>query len=746
MTKGNKRKDKSSKTRKEDKTKKGNEGSPKKYEDIKIIIEKINMNQKMEEKKIALPFKKLNKIYDENFINQLSIDKLKIIASQFDVNPKINFRILSYLQKEDKNEYDKYIIKYKYTLNYADAKILQCFKEVEKDIKNDCLKNIGINIKKVQSRAKVKLFSFLFSIMSFTFDLQSYDKNYMNTAEKIKGEIDYYMNEVDLIFKITNNFGNYELKYYTYLELFARYFFEKIEQIFSDKNQIIIDNISDENMVFFDWDKARDGKKENIDMIEFENKKNNLIKFIQDSLKINNKEEEMEIENINNYHKKEGKIIDKEEVLLTFMKVTAKRLNKYKEELFYLFQSKDDEKILKDIEFVFYSLLFTEEESCENDDPYPYCLSNNPSYKNEYFKKSYELFTKNKYENSKIKDELAYVNLDQYFLKNGENPFYDNTKYYKYPCLLEKNIFHFNKDTFDHFKDCMKNIYKSPLLQEIFYLTPELNDFKYPLLDNDIFEEMMENVVFLPYDNKKLHGYTQKEFGKVYIAANYTRTSFSKNEISKVIIKISYIINTLIHEQFKHYLKALLFYNSFRFKKKKRLYSDLSGFQQEQFFINNIRRIYLENENEKIKPVIDGGNRAEIYLYGKILSELSFEQALKMFDSKTWEATVPEHLKKFNGNNQRIKKTVNVSLEEIMKDDHMNDFIKDVFTIFNRFYKCENILTLKFNTVGSEKADEDSSFIDSDKILLNYNTVLENTKITIPDTGTDKNLIKIFEQ
>ena len=65
------------------------------------------------------------------------MNELKIIASNFDINPKVNFKLLSILKEENNSEYNKYIDKYKYTLDYNDAKKLKCFSNNESDIIND---------------------------------------------------------------------------------------------------------------------------------------------------------------------------------------------------------------------------------------------------------------------------------------------------------------------------------------------------------------------------------------------------------------------------------------------------------------------------------------------------------------------------------------------------------------------------------------------------------------------------------
>ena len=95
--------------------------APKKNVKLKKIKKE---RKKYKDKKVAVSYKKLIKIIDNDTIKNCPLKDLKIIASNFDINPEVNFKLLSILKKESKSEYDKYIDKYKYTLNYNDAKNL----------------------------------------------------------------------------------------------------------------------------------------------------------------------------------------------------------------------------------------------------------------------------------------------------------------------------------------------------------------------------------------------------------------------------------------------------------------------------------------------------------------------------------------------------------------------------------------------------------------------------------------------
>lgn len=732
------------------KTKKSKRVKRNKKKELKKIIKlkKVkNEKRKFKEKKIVVSFKRLNTIIDEETIKNSSFEDLKIISSNFDINPIVNFKLLSILKQKSKEEYNKYISKYKYTLNYKDAKKLKCFSNDEKDIIKELKSNYKDKIPEINSLSKIKLFSFLFYINNLECNFSHTENNYYkNITEKIKEKIISFSSEKDLNFKIPNNYGNYELQYYTYLNLFVNYFSEKLDQKRKNKESIDIKEIINEsNELFFDWDKTSYGNKEIIDITEFELNKNKLKEFIQESIHKNKKKNKNGI-NVEKSNDKSNKINKNEEqrkyrkILCNFIDRNVKKLKKFEKEIYYLFKQEiNDEKIIKNIEFIYYYLLFTKE-GCELYNSYPNCLLNNPSIKNDkYIDRFYQfalINNKNSKESIKI-GELTFYNLDSFFESKKDNPFCNRAKYFNYPTLLKKNIFQTNEDAYNNFKESLKNIYKSKLLEEIFYLIPEFNEFKYPLKDEEILNEMIENTIFLPYDQEELHGYTQKQFSKIYISTNIFQKEYSKEDISKIVVDIGFLFNTLIYEQFNNYLKVLLYYNSFRFREKKRLCKGSSEYKQNQFFIDNLSIIFSKYKNMIIKPIIDRGYMTEVYLYGIILYKLTFSEALNMHDKSTWNLSVLEHLKEFNKNNKAILKVHDENLDNILKNKNLSNFIKDIFIQFNKYYECNGIMKFDYSVLGdSEKLIEDLYFIEKGCFLFDYEVYLEKTKITIPDTGT----------
>ena len=202
----------------------------------KTFVKKNKQKKIMEKKKVAVPLKKLRLQINDDTINNLSLNDLKKLASKFDVNPKINYRLLYLLKtsklKQDNEDYKKYINKYKYTLNYLNSQNLECFEESKNnEIKEEFINNLRqlkIEYKQTKSLSKMKLFNLLFYVLNISANEKAKEDASI-IYDKIAKKIDSFSNEENLIFKIPNNFGNYELYYYVYIGLFVIYFLEGLK-------------------------------------------------------------------------------------------------------------------------------------------------------------------------------------------------------------------------------------------------------------------------------------------------------------------------------------------------------------------------------------------------------------------------------------------------------------------------------------------------------------------------------------
>ena len=277
-----------------------------------------------------------------------------------------------------------------------------------------------------------------------------------------------------------------------------------------------------------------------------------------------------------------------------------------------------------------------------------------------------QIFEKNNYR------ELALSNLNYTFKSNYNNPFNYKAYFYTFPYLLPKNIIQNDEELFKSFLDFLKYIYTSPIMKDIFYLTKEFQEFLYPFDDKEILEELLENIIFLPFPNDSLFGFTQKEFPEILISANLKEEKPYSSDFSQIICEISQIINTCIHEVFKQYIKALIFYNSFQLGINKKI-------------------------NCNLNEIDDGGDKAEVLLYGNKLNVINFSQSLELFKLSNWKKTIPEHIENFNNHKKIVKENDSVYLESILNDNDLSNFYKLICKKFVKYVHKQNDDIIRYN-------------------------------------------------
>lgn len=151
-----------------------------------------------------------------------------------------------------------------------------------------------------------------------------------------------------------------------------------------------------------------------------------------------------------------------------------------------------------------------------------------------------------------------------------------------------------DEELFNEFKNFLNHIYSSKIIKDIFYLSTEFNEFLFPFDDNDILDELLDFTNFWPLPNNELRGFTEKEFSEIFIGTNLVNKIEDAN-FSKIITQISQILNTCIHEHINHYIKALIFYNSFRLGVEKRINNDGNELDEERNLVNRILKKIIIN-------------------------------------------------------------------------------------------------------------------------------------------------------
>ena len=131
---------------------------------------------------------------------------------------------------------------------------------------------------------------------------------------------------------------------------------------------------------------------------------------------------------------------------------------------------------------------------------------------------------------------------------------------------------------------------------------------------------------------------------------------------------------------------------------KKRIFSDLLEINEERKLVNKILK---KNKNEYATVELDGGEKAEVFMYGNLLKKIYFGQALELFKKKNWEKTIPQHISSFNAAKNYTSQIKFFTLEQIINNDEFCDFFKIIAKKFKKYYLKKKDEKFIFNYAAS---------------------------------------------
>ena len=208
-------------------------------------------------------------------------------------------------------------------------------------------------------------------------------------------------------------------------------------------------------------------------------------------------------------------------------------------------------------------------------------------------------------------------------------------------------------------------------------------------------------------------------------------------DISEIICELSQIINTCIHQQAKNYLKSLIFYNSFRFGIKKRNNSNLFDYGEENKYIKGILKKFGKYKN--IDFAIDDGEKADIYLYGKILKKIYFSQSFELFKLSHWNKPIIENIEMFLSANNLKENILEMKYKAIKNDHEICNFLKSLILKFIQTFKQKrgdrNQIVFDLNSSAGKITEKNYNEIDSDSILFNLKFSLNKGKMPFHDSS-----------
>ena len=101
---------------------------------------------------------------------------------------------------------------------------------------------------------------------------------------------------------------------------------------------------------------------------------------------------------------------------------------------------------------------------------------------------------------------------------------------------------------------------------------------------------------------------------------------------------------------------------------------------------------------------MDGGEKAEVLLYGNVLKNIYFGQALELFKYDNWQKSIPEHIQNFINCKNNKKKNEDICLEEIIADNELCLFYKLLVKKFIEHFResKRNIVNYNYQTFSAK--------------------------------------------
>ena len=279
---------------------------------------------------------------------------------------------------------------------------------------------------------------------------------------------------------------------------------------------------------------------------------------------------------------------------------------------------------------------------------------------------------------------------------------------FSYKSSLNKNYLKLNQDINDNFKNLFKKMIQSPVTREVMSEDAEAKQFEYPFLKEDIFEECINCIHYIPFPVSSLYGYTDKNSFKTFIYIN-----ISVDDIRKAFTEFDNLLKTKTHE-FKHLSRIYfrLFKSSISLStpktnkdNKKHLGLIQNKLENMKNKIQNIKNSY---EQRTISfPEISGmdyGDIFEVFLTGDKSTKFFLANSIFCLKDTSWNLTIDNFICNYNSS---------ITAKEVMIQKNKKNwpFITSILDYFNfqsnSYYKNE----ITYKDANNKNNPEDNSNI-----------------------------------
>lgn len=653
----------------------------------------------MEVKKELKLFQELK---DEAYsIKDDSVQSLKEKNSIYDIDPIINYNLLnSLLEKKDEEFIDKYLF------------LIQTLTFKQKIDINKKLSTVPKLSKKIKNLIKINNNSYIdnyFSVLKIIYNYLNIDDfNYTNFDKILK--TDYYVDNSQL--KIPLIYGTKELNFSSLINNIYHYFILYNESPEKNENNDNINNITKKIVLETYPDSILEKRNDNI-------KNTNQKMEIENEKKQN---EEIKVNNKGNTNNNKNEILDNKcrfikpilDIIFEndeFFKIFE--VEKYKKEV-EINNFQNGYKLKPNIDALYFHLLFIDFIMCiysikrkdnfltekivkkffekkkeklnslkhfskyvdiETNDGKKISFKKLGDIKNETYicydkNDRNNFFSFNPYEH--ILSYINYINFESFKQEFNNEEYFSLLKFYKINHLFK------NPNLEEMFKDNIKDMLQSTMIDELFSEFSNFSKFKNPykgFRKNDFVDQVFEVILYFPFPVEKIGGFTYKNSGLIFINNVNDKKKFVDSTLMIYdICTLSIDKVTLMHEIITHYTSTICHAND----KKNELITPPNSFK------NYFPKIdFIETYDS-----YDAGDRAEALIFGNKIKTLFIRGALFILNKDNWNnftdietfKTMFISVNKFNENNKSLDilslKEKNILIKELLSSYYNTGIIQ----------------------------------------------------------------------
>lgn len=653
----------------------------------------------MEVKKELKLFQELK---DEAYsIKDDSVQSLKEKNSIYDIDPIINYNLLnSLLEKKDEEFIDKYLF------------LIQTLTFKQKIDINKKLSTVPKLSKKIKNLIKINNNSYIdnyFSVLKIIYNYLNIDDfNYTNFDKILK--TDYYVDNSQL--KIPLIYGTKELNFSSLINNIYHYFILYNESPEKNENNDNINNITKKIVLETYPDSILEKRNDNI-------KNTNQKMEIENEKKQN---EEIKVNNKGNTNNNKNEILDNKcrfikpilDIIFEndeFFKIFE--VEKYKKEV-EINNFQNGYKLKPNIDALYFHLLFIDFIMCiysikrkdnfltekivkkffekkkeklnslkhfskyvdiETNDGKKISFKKLGDIKNETYicydkNDRNNFFSFNPYEH--ILSYINYINFESFKQEFNNEEYFSLLKFYKINHLFK------NPNLEEMFKDNIKDMLQSTMIDELFSEFSNFSKFKNPYKSfrkNDFVDQVFEVILYFPFPVEKIGGFTYKNSGLIFINNVNDKKKFVDSTLMIYdICTLSIDKVTLMHEIITHYTSTICHAND----KKNELITPPNSFK------NYFPKIdFIETYDS-----YDAGDRAEALIFGNKIKTLFIRGALFILNKDNWNnftdietfKTMFISVNKFDENNKSLDilslKEKNILIKELLSSYYNTGIIQ----------------------------------------------------------------------